>query len=104
MEAQMSDLEHVSLYCDEARNIITRAEEIVQNPSHNGACEGHKLMAAQYIVALKRLGQILERRRRQLAFDAAPYSADPPAPVKRQWCLPVLLRPGGKVRAFEART
>jgi hypothetical protein len=68
MEGKMSDPAQIDLYCNEASNIITHAEEIFQKLSHNGACEGHNLMAAQCIVALKRLSQIIERRRRSLVF------------------------------------
>lgn len=99
----MSDLARANIYCNEARNIIAHAEEIVQNLSHAGACEGHNLMAAQHMVALKRLSQILERHRRHLAFDAAPYRVDPPAPVKRHRWFAISLRPRGKARALEAR-
>jgi hypothetical protein len=104
MEGEMSDLARANLYCNDARSIITYAEEIVQNLSHAGACEGHNLTAAQYMVALKRLSQILERHRRQLAFDAAPYSVDPPAPVKRHRWFAISLRPRSKARPLEART
>jgi hypothetical protein len=104
MDGEISDLARANLYCNEARSIITHAEGIVQNLSHNGACEDHNLMAAQYTVALKRLGQILERHRRHHACDAAPYSVDPPAPVKRHRWFAIALRPRGKARALEART
>lgn len=104
MEGNMSDLARVDLYCNEARNILAHAEEIVQNLSHTGTCEGNNLMAAQYVVALKRLGQILERHRRDVAFDTAPCSADPPAPVKRHWRFAISLRPRGNARTLEAHT
>lgn len=100
----MSDIAHIDLYCNEARSIITHAEEIIQNLSHNGACEGHNLMATQTVVALKKLDQILERHRRHLAFDVLPNAVEPPNPIKRHWWSAMWRRPRGEGSAFEART
>ena len=63
------------------------AEEIVQNLRQNGACEGHNLMAAQYILSLRRLGQMIERRHRVLAFEALPNAQAQPVKMKRRWRL-----------------
>ncbi|MDN3571587.1 hypothetical protein [Methylobacterium longum] len=100
----MSDPEQINLYCQEASNIIAHAEAVAQSLRQNGACEGHNLMAAQCIVALKHLGQILEKRRRHVTFDAVPHTGDPPAPINRHWLFALSLRPRGKARASEART
>ena len=99
----MPDLAEVDLYCEEARNIIIHAKEIVQDLERNGACEGHNLMAAQCIVALKRLNQIIESHRKRLAFEALPNAVDPPTSIKRQWWSVVRWRPRSEERTFEAR-
>lgn len=79
----MSDLTQVEIYCEEARNIVFHAEEIARNLSHNGACKGHNLIAAQTVVSLKKLDQILERHRRHLECDVLPNAVEPPIPIKR---------------------
>ncbi len=83
----MSNPARTDLYLEEARNIVAHAEEIVQNLRQNGACEGHNLMAAQYILSLKRLGQMIERRHRVLAFEALPNAQAQPVKIKRRWRL-----------------
>ena len=99
----MSDRSGVNLYCEEAKNIVIHAEGIAQRLIENGACEGHNLMAAQCIVALKRLNQIIESHRKRLAFEALPNAVDPPTSIKRQWWSVVRWRPRSEERTFEAR-
>src|ERR1700710_926887 len=100
----MPDLAEVDLYCEEARNIIIHAKEIVHDLERNGACEGHNLMAAQCIVALNRLNQLMENHRRRLAFEALPNAVDPPISIKRRWWSVVRWHPRSGDQVFEART
>ncbi|MGH1587715.1 hypothetical protein ACRBEV_04345 [Methylobacterium phyllosphaerae] len=81
----MSDLGELDLLRDEARRLVLRAEGIVQLLTENGACEGHRLMAAQGLVAMRRLEQMIERGKARAAFEARPYAADQPPPAKRAW-------------------
>ncbi|MGH1587842.1 hypothetical protein ACRBEV_05170 [Methylobacterium phyllosphaerae] len=87
MEAQMSDQVCIDLYREEARNIIARTEEIVQKMGQKRACEGHKLMAAQYILALKRLSQMIERHQRAVSVKVAPNAQAQPIKIRRRWRL-----------------
>jgi hypothetical protein len=104
MEGQMSDPAQVDIYCREARNIVFRAEEIVQALRRDGACEGLNLIAAQNVVALKRLSQILERHHRGLASDALPKAVDPPVLTKRHWWSALLWASRSQSHAVEAHT
>jgi hypothetical protein len=91
----MSDLTQIDTYCREARNFVFRAGEIVQALRRDGACEGHNLVAAQNVVALKRLSQILERQQQRLASDALPKAVDPPISTKRHWWSALRWAPRG---------
>ncbi|SDA09416.1 hypothetical protein SAMN02799622_00114 [Methylobacterium sp. UNC378MF] len=91
----MPDLAEMELYCAEARNILSRAEEIVRSLGRKGACEGHRMMASQGIAALRHLDRIIERHRNRLAFEALPNVVGPP-PQKRSW-LVYLRQRGGQV-------
>lgn len=81
----MPDLGELDLLRDEARSFVLRAEGTVQRLTENGACEGHRLMAAQGLVAMRRLEQMIERGRARAAFEARPYAVDKPPPAKRAW-------------------
>jgi hypothetical protein len=100
----MSGLACTDLCREEARNIIAQSEEIVQTLGNNGAYEGHDLMAAQCILSLKRLGQIIERRHEALAFEAMSDAQAQPVQVRRHWRLMPRWYPGRKGLPTEART
>jgi hypothetical protein len=100
----MSDLTQIDSHCREARNIVFRAEEILQTLRRGGACEGHNLIAAQNIVALKRLSQILERHHRGLASDALSTAEDPPVLTKRHWWSALRWASRSQSHAVEAHT
>jgi hypothetical protein len=89
----MPDLAEMELYCAEARDIIARAEETVHRLARNGACEGHRMMAGQGLVALRNLSRIIERHRNRMTVEILPHAVSPPAPQRRSW-LP-FLRPWG---------
>ena len=90
----MFDQSQAELCCVEARKIIERAGEVVELLSQNDACEGHKLMAAQCVVALRRLGQLVEVHRARLASEVHSDAIDPPISLKRRWWFIVLWRSG----------
>ncbi|SDM94489.1 hypothetical protein SAMN05216360_104340 [Methylobacterium phyllostachyos] len=81
----MPDLVEMELYCLEARGLIARAEDAVQQLGANGACEGHRLMAAQGLTAIRHLNRIIELHRNRLAFAALPNAVSPPTPPRRTW-------------------
>lgn len=100
----MSDLTQIAILREEARNILSRAEEIVRNLGSGGACEGRNLMAAQNIAALRRLNLILERHHSRLACEATPDAVDRPLPIRRHWWSALRWGMRGQGHAFEART
>lgn len=100
----MSDLAKVGLYCDEARNIIARAEETFLCLNEGGACLGHKLMAAQNFAALKRLGQIIDRHDCLISSRSPINAVEIPVVIKRRWWAIVLRRNKGNDRTFETPT
>jgi hypothetical protein len=102
-EAQMPDLTEADLYCREAQSIVVRAEEIRQFLSRNGACEGHCLIVAQAVLALKRLNNSIERHRDHLAFEALPNAISPPARIRNRWWSKIRWR-ARRQDVFEART
>lgn len=81
----MPDLAEMELYCLEARALIARAEDTVHRMSESDACEGHRLMAAQGLTAMRHLNRIIELHRNRLAFEALPNAVTPPAAPRRTW-------------------
>lgn len=81
----MPDLVELEAYCHEARSLIVRAEEAVLRMEQNGACEGHRLMAAQGLGAIKHLNRIIELHRNRLAFEALPEAVSQPLAPRRNW-------------------
>jgi len=81
----MPDLAEMELYCLEARGLIARAEAAVLAMNANGACQGHRLMAAQGLTAMKHLNRIIELHHNRLAFAALPNAASPPVAPRRNW-------------------
>lgn len=90
------------LYCYQARSILSQAEEVVKSLKRNGAYEGHILMAAQCITALRHLSRIIEDHHRHCASDAVAAAVDPPIAVKRRWWSIARRRSGSEDRAIEA--
>ncbi|MCJ2069938.1 hypothetical protein MKK75_14230 [Methylobacterium sp. J-030] len=99
----MPDLAEMELYCLEARGLIARAEDAVHAMVENGACEGHRLMAAQGLTAIRHLNRIIELHRHRLAFEALPNAVGLPVAPRRSWffALRQRLTPGGP--ALETR-
>lgn len=100
----MLDPSDARLCCDEARSIIERAEEVVELLGQNGACEGHKLVAAQCIVALRRLSQLVEGHRTRLASEAQSNALDAATMIKRPWWFILRSRSGRERQLSKVRT
>ncbi|MEL6060793.1 MULTISPECIES: hypothetical protein [unclassified Methylobacterium] len=81
----MPDLAEMELYRLEARGLIARAEEAVRALGADGACEGHRLMAAQGLTAMRHLNRIIELHHNRLAAEALPNVATPPVAPRRTW-------------------
>lgn len=99
----MPDLAEVELYCLEARSLIARAEDAVQRLAQNGACEGHRLMAAQGLSAIKHLNRIIELHRNRLAFEALPNAVGPIEPPRRRWLFVLRQRFAIGVQSLETQ-
>ena len=100
----MPDISKLDLYCREAQSIIARSEEVVQDLKRSGACEGHRLMAGQCLVALGHLRRLIEGHRKRLILEAPSNVVSAPAPTKRRWWSAIWRRPGAEESAFEACT
>ncbi len=81
----MPDLAEMELYVLEARGLIARAEEALHRLDETDACEGHRLMAAQGLAAIRHLHRIIELHRNRLAFEALPNAVTPPVVPRRTW-------------------
>ena len=90
----MPSLDAVELYCAEARQLVARAEAIVERLNRNGACEGHRLMASQGLAAIRRLDHIIDGNRKRLASDGPHPILDEALPAKRRW-WPMIRRRAG---------
>lgn len=87
----MSDLREVDLYCAEAESLVIRTEGIVWRLTEDGACEGHRLMAAQGLKAIRQLDRIIQEHRKRLVFEVSPNAVRQPSQKKRTW-WPLLKR------------
>ena len=99
----MPNLAELELHCLEARGLIARAEEAVQRLDAHGACEGHRLMAAQGLIAIRHLNRILELHRNRLAFEALPNAVSQAVMPKRSWLAIVRQRLSIAGPALETR-
>lgn len=81
----MPDLIDMELCCLEARGLIARAEVAVHTLNANGACEGHLLMAAQGLAAMRHLNRIIELHHNRLVGEAHPTVVSPPVVPRRTW-------------------
>ena len=99
----MPDLAEVEFYCLEARGLVARAEDAVHRLDQYGACEGHRLMAAQGLVAIRHLNRIIELHRSRLAFEALPNAVSQTAVPRRSWLANVRQRLSMRGPALETR-
>jgi hypothetical protein len=106
----MPDLGEVELYCEEARDLIARAEDVVHQLERAGPCEGHRMMAMQGLAAIKHLNRMIELHRNRLAFEALPNAVAQPLPAKRTWLTAMRHRlfsagrpPGTRAGLYEPR-
>jgi hypothetical protein len=98
------DLAEMELYCLESRGLVARAEDAVDRLVEDGACEGHRLMAAQGLTAMRHLHRIIELHRNRLVSEALPNAVGQTVPPPRRRWLATLrqrLTPGGP--ALETR-
>ncbi len=99
----MQDLAELELYCQEARELIARAEDAVHRLGQDGACEGHRLMATQGLMAIRHLHRIIETQRNRLAFEALPNADSRPVPPRRTWLSVMRQRLSTGRRALETQ-
>ncbi|WP_457103889.1 hypothetical protein [Methylobacterium sp. P5_C11] len=57
----------------------------MQTLTDKGACEGHRLMANQALVAIQRLERLIEGHRRRLAATPRPHALAEPTLPRRSW-------------------
>ncbi|MGH1589279.1 hypothetical protein ACRBEV_14100 [Methylobacterium phyllosphaerae] len=89
----MTRLAELDRYCVEASDIVRRAEDVVRSLTDKGACEGHRLMANQALVAMQRLERLIEGHRRRLPAAPRPHAVAEPPPRRSWW--PALGRGAG---------
>lgn len=91
----MTNLAQLELFYWEARDIVSRAETDMLRLERDGAREGHLLMAAQILAAVRHLSRIIEHHchHPERATLPLPATAGRPAARKRVWWI-VPLRPG----------
>ncbi|MCJ2133664.1 hypothetical protein MKK69_06205 [Methylobacterium sp. J-026] len=65
--------------------MIARAEDAANRLGQSEACDGHRLMATQGLVAIRHLHRIIETHRNRLAFEALPNAVSQPVPPRRTW-------------------
>lgn len=81
----MTSLALLEHFCAEADAIVADAEEQYRRLTLSGACEGHLLMAAQALTALRNLGRIVDHHRIHAASAAVPDAVTRSNPGKRPW-------------------
>jgi hypothetical protein len=84
-EVEMASLAQLERFCAEAEVIIAEAEDNYRRLIQTDACEGHRLMAAQVLAALRHLGRIVDRHRGQAATAAMPDTMIRSTLGKRPW-------------------
>lgn len=99
----MPDLAAMELYCQEAQSLIARAEEAARSLAQNGACEGHRMMAAQGLTAIRHLNRIIEQHRNRLVFEALPNAVGSINQPKRSWLLVLRQRLSPRGASLETR-
>ena len=81
----MSDRAEVDAYLAEAASLIRRAEECTSRLHKDGACEGHRLMAAAALMAMHRINLLMKAHRDLSAAGTAPPPVAYRLPEKRRW-------------------
>ena len=87
---QLHALAEVDHCLEEGAHLLTQAEERVRTINQAGATEGHRLMSAQILKAMRRTLQLMQEHRASLAQQIAVLPVALPAPQGRRWWpLPV---------------
>lgn len=78
-------LAELDLYLEEGTHLMARSEELLLQLKHDRACEGHLLIGAQILMAMRCTLQLLQEHRHHLEKQAALLPVAPPASAKRPW-------------------
>jgi hypothetical protein len=102
-EVTMTDIAKMESYCTEVREIVSDAERIIHLLNQVDICEGHRLMAAQAVVAIRRLCRIIELHHNRLLVTSVIEETDLPNPTRLSWLSLVRHRFLSTSRAVETR-
>lgn len=78
-------LAEVDQYISEGISLIAQAEERLRQLERDRACQGHLLMGAQILTAMRRNLRLLQERRDSLEKEAAALPVVPPVREKQHW-------------------